>query len=134
MQGATGGRVVFAILTVFAVIAWLWRLLSPTFRRFHEAADVRDAARPAAVGNGKVSVTKVLFGADKKVLLTYFLAIVIFYVGWNLLANTWGQFQTYMFSKARSRPVPGHRLGHHPQLRDARAQHRVRVHRRRQIS
>ena len=43
---------------------------------------------------------KVLFGADKKVLLTYFLAIVIFYVGWNLLANTWGQFQTYMFSKA----------------------------------
>lgn len=33
-------------------------------------------------------------------LLTYFLAIVIFYVGWNLLANTWGQFQTYMFSKA----------------------------------
>lgn len=36
----------------------------------------------------------------KKVLLTYFLAIVIFYVGWNLLANTWGQFQTYMFSKA----------------------------------
>lgn len=100
MQGATGGRVVFAILAVFAVIAWLWRLLSPTFRRFHEAADVRDAARPAAVGNGKVSVTKVLFGADKKVLLTYFLAIVIFYVGWNLLANTWGQFQTYMFSKA----------------------------------
>ena len=100
MQGATGGRVVFAILAVFAVIAWLWRLLSPTFRRFHEAADVRDAARPAVVGNGKVSVTKVLFGADKKVLLTYFLAIVIFYVGWNLLANTWGQFQTYMFSKA----------------------------------
>lgn len=100
MQGATGGRVVFAILAVFAVIAWLWRLLSPTFRRFHEAADVRDAARPAIVGNGKVSVTKVLFGADKKVLLTYFLAIVIFYVGWNLLANTWGQFQTYMFSKA----------------------------------
>lgn len=100
MQGSTGGRVVFAILAVFAVIAWLWRLLSPTFRRFHEAADVRDAARPAVVGNGKVSVTKVLFGADKKVLLTYFLAIVIFYVGWNLLANTWGQFQTYMFSKA----------------------------------
>ena len=100
MQGATGGRVVFAILAVFAVTAWLWRLLSPTFRHFHEAADVRDAARPAVVGNGKVSVTKVLFGADKKVLLTYFLAIVIFYVGWNLLANTWGQFQTYMFSEA----------------------------------
>lgn len=101
MSGATGGRVVFAILAVFAVIAWAWRVFSPTFRRFHEEADARDAARPATSDNtGKTSVMKVLFGADKKVLLTYFLAIVIFYVGWNLLANTWGQFQTYMFSKA----------------------------------
>ena len=101
MSGATGGRVVFAILAVFAVIAWAWRVFSPTFRRFHEEADARDAARPATLDNtGKTSVMKVLFGADKKVLLTYFLAIVIFYVGWNLLANTWGQFQTYMFSKA----------------------------------
>lgn len=101
MSGATGGRVVFAILAVFAVIAWAWRVFSPTFRRFHEEADARDAARPATSYNtGKTSVMKVLFGADKKVLLTYFLAIVIFYVGWNLLANTWGQFQTYMFSKA----------------------------------
>ena len=101
MSGAAGGRVVFAILAVFAVIAWAWRVFSPTFRRFHEEADARDAARPATSDNtGKTSVMKVLFGADKKALLTYFLAIVIFYVGWNLLANTWGQFQTYMFSKA----------------------------------
>ena len=101
MSGATGGRVVFAILAAFAVIAWLWRLCSPTFRRFHEEADARDAANPTTVASdGKVSVTKILFGADKKILLTYFLAIVVFYVGWNLLANTWGQFQTYMFSKA----------------------------------
>lgn len=101
MSGATGGRVVFAILAVFAVIAWLWRVASPTFRRFHEEADARDAARPAAAQpQGKVSVTSVLFGADKKILLTFFLAITVFYVGWNLLANTWGQFQTYMFSQA----------------------------------
>lgn len=100
MSGAAGGRVVFAILAVFAVIAWLWRVLSPTFRRFHEEADARDAARPNAQPVDKVSVTRVLFGADRKVLLTFFLAITIFYVGWNLLANTWGQFQTYMFSQA----------------------------------
>lgn len=100
MSGAAGGRVVFAILTVFAVIAWLWRVLSPTFRRFHEEADARDAARPNAQPVDKVSVTRILFGADRKVLLTFFLAITIFYVGWNLLANTWGQFQTYMFSQA----------------------------------
>lgn len=101
MSGAAGGRVVFAILAAFAVVAWLWRVASPTFRRFHEEADARDAARPAAAQpQGKVSVTSVLFGADRKVLLTFFLAITIFYVGWNLLANTWGQFQTYMFSQA----------------------------------
>ena len=51
MSGATGGRVVFAILAVFAVIAWAWRVFSPTFRRFHEEADARDAARPATSYN-----------------------------------------------------------------------------------
>ena len=67
MSGATGGRVVFAILAVFAVIAWAWRVFSPTFRRFHEEADARDAARPATSYNtGKTSVMKVLFGADKQ--------------------------------------------------------------------
>ena len=99
LSGATGGRVVFAILAVFAIVAWLWRVASPTFRRFHEEADARDAARPVTV-EGKTSVTKMLFGAQRKVLLTFFLSILIFYVGWNLLANTWGQFQTYMFAKA----------------------------------
>ena len=33
-------------------------------------------------------------------LLSFLAAILIFYVGWNLLANTWGQFQTFMFAKA----------------------------------
>ena len=105
MQGATGGRVVFAILAVFAVVAWLWRVLSPTFRRFHEEADARDAAAGVASTCGeKVSVTKMLFAgtANSKMLLGSFLAITIFYCGWNLLANTWGQFQTYMFVQANA--------------------------------
>ena len=105
MQGATGGRVVFAILAVFAVVAWLWRVLSPTFRRFHEEADARDAAAGVASTCGeKVSVTKMLLAgtANSKMLLGFFLAITIFYCGWNLLANTWGQFQTYMFVQANA--------------------------------
>lgn len=105
MQGATGGRVVFAILAVFAVVAWLWRVLPPTFRRFHEEADARDAAAGVASTCGeKVSVTKMLFAgtANSKMLLGFFLAITIFYCGWNLLANTWGQFQTYMFVQANA--------------------------------
>lgn len=102
LSGATGGRVVFAILAIFAVIAWLWRVLSPTFRRFHEEADARDAAQGTATITGKVSVVKVLFGADKKMLLGFFLSITIFYCGWNLLANTWGQFQTFMLVQANA--------------------------------
>ncbi len=103
MQGATGGRVVFAILAVFAVVAWAWRLFSPTFRRFHEEADARHAAAGVAACSGeKVSVFKMLFAGNttSRMLLGFFLAITIFYCGWNLLANTWGQFQTYMFVQA----------------------------------
>lgn len=100
LSGATGGRVVFAILAAFAVVAWLWRLLSPTFRQLHAEADERASARRGETEPGHVSVTRILFGADRKVLLTFFLAIAVFYVGWNLLANTWGQFQTYMFAQA----------------------------------
>lgn len=105
MEGAMGGRVVFAILAVFAVIAWLWRLISPTFRRFHEEADARDAAAGhVATATEKVSVTKMLFAGteNSKMLLGFFLAITIFYCGWNLLANTWGQFQTYMLVQANA--------------------------------
>lgn len=100
MGGAGGGRVVFGILAVFAVVTWLWRVTSPTFRQFHERADARDMALVRPQAGEKVSVTKILFGADKKMLLTFFFSILVFYVGWNLLANTWGQFQTFTFSKA----------------------------------
>lgn len=105
MQGATGGRVVFAILAVFAVVAWAWRLFSPTFRRFHEEADARDAAAGVAASSGEqVSVFRMLFAGNATggMLLGFFLAITIFYCGWNLLANTWGQFQTYMFVQANA--------------------------------
>ncbi|RBP99024.1 MFS transporter [Bifidobacterium xylocopae] len=102
MQGAAGGRVVFVILTVFALIAWLWRTLSPTFRAFHEAADQRDAAEPGVNTGEKVSVVKIMMGADKKMYLGFFASILIFYVGWNLLANTWGQFQTFMLVNAHA--------------------------------
>lgn len=104
MAGETGGRVVFAILAVFAVVTWLWRLLSPTFRRFHEQADARDAARAKhdETAGSRVSMAAVLFGPRRGALLRYLAAIMVFYLGWNLLANTWGQFQTFMLVGANA--------------------------------
>lgn len=104
MQGDMGGRVVFAVLAVLALVAWLWRLLSPSFRSFHEAAEKRDAeqAGTESAAAQKVSVIKVLFGPRRQVLLQYLATIMVFYLGWNLLANTWGQFQTFMFVKANA--------------------------------
>lgn len=32
----------------------------------------------------------------------FFICILVFYCGWNLLANTFGQFQTYMLVKANA--------------------------------
>lgn len=104
LEGDLGGRVVFAVLAVLALAAWLWRLLSPSFRRFHAAADKRDADQAGVepASGERVSVIKVLFGPRRQVLLRYLAAIMIFYLGWNLLANTWGQFQTFMFVKANA--------------------------------
>ena len=45
---------------------------------------------------------RVLFGTERGVLLRYLGAIVVFYLGWNLLANTWGQFQTFMMVGANA--------------------------------
>lgn len=103
MTGEAGGRVVFAVLAVLAAVTWLWRLSSPTFRRFHEQADARDAARADyADSSVKASMTSVLFGPRRAVLLRYLAAIMVFYLGWNLLANTWGQFQTFMLVNANA--------------------------------
>lgn len=101
MAGATGARIVFAILTVFAIITWLWRSFSGRFRGLHEEAAERIASeKDNNESTVKVSVTSVLFGKSKGKFLSFFFAILIFYIGWNLLANTWGQFQTFMMVKA----------------------------------
>ena len=41
-------------------------------------------------------------GTDGKKYVSFFSCIIIFYVCWNLLANTFGQFQTYILVKANA--------------------------------
>lgn len=100
MTGATGARIVFGLLVVFAIITWLWRTMSGKFKELHEEGTARyEENQKNSTEVATKSVTKILFGQNKK-FLYFFVAILIFYIGWNLLANTWGQFQTFMMIKA----------------------------------
>lgn len=100
MTGATGARIVFGLLVIFAIITWLWRTMSSKFKELHDEGTARyEENRKNSKEVATKSVTKILFGENKK-FLYFFIAILIFYIGWNLLANTWGQFQTFMMVKA----------------------------------
>lgn len=102
--GATGARIVFGVLTVIAIVAWLWRTFSATFRRFHTAGSQRlvaDAQEAHSQANN-ASVTDVLLHQGGGKFMKYFLLIMVYYCLWNLLANTWGQFGTFMLRKANA--------------------------------
>lgn len=104
LSGVTGPRIVFAILTAVALITWGWRTFSPKLKQFHKEGEDHYQAKLANTDSQEKkfngSVLKSLF--SNSTLLKYFFAILIFYVGWNLLANTWGQFQTFMLVKAHA--------------------------------
>ncbi|WP_162936258.1 MFS transporter [Lactiplantibacillus plantarum] len=104
LGGLLGARVVFTILSLIALLTWGWRTFSTRLQYFHEAGTARIAsvASQSNVMNSK-SVFQALFKSENRgKLLKFFLAILIFYVSWNLLANTWGQFQTFMLVKANA--------------------------------
>ncbi|MHC5374968.1 MFS transporter [Enterococcus sp. LJL120] len=112
IQGVLGARIVFGILFIFAVVTWLWRLTSKTFRAFHEAGTIRQAELKAQTsGQAEVSFKTVLFGSQMKKYFSFFMAIIVFYVCWNLLANTWGQFQTYALTNAGATQTQATGLG-----------------------
>lgn len=94
-------RVVFGILAGLAMVAFLWRTFSKKFKEFHQEGDRKHSSQ-GRNGSSEVSFTALFKGNGKKKYLSFFLCIIIFYVCWNLLANTFGQFQTYMLVKANA--------------------------------
>ena len=100
-EGASGARIVFGILCALAVIAFVWRSFSRKFKKFHEEGD-RYRAAEGARDTSEISFTTLFKGSNKNKYLSFFFCIIIFYVCWNLLANTFGQFQTYMLVKANA--------------------------------
>ncbi|WP_304134432.1 MFS transporter [Limosilactobacillus coleohominis] len=105
MAGATGARVVFGILTIIAAVTWLWRTNSAKFKKFHADGDQFRAAEEHKTDTklSSSSAMKVFFsGEGKSRYLGLFLGIFIFYIFWNLLANTFGQFQTFTLVQAHA--------------------------------
>jgi MFS transporter, SP family, inositol transporter len=111
ISGATGARIVFALLSVVAVATWLWRMLSAKFRTFHDEADARIAKEREAeaasgntvVGEGTdINIRSVFFGKGSSKYILFFTCIMVFYLAWNLLANTFGQFQTFTLVQAHA--------------------------------
>jgi inositol transporter-like SP family MFS transporter len=103
VSGDLGARIVFGMLGIIAAIAFVWRTFSGKFKELHEAGDRYRAAESTSDSAEEVSFTKILFnGKEKQKFVNMFLCIVIFYVCWNLLANTFGQFQTYILVKANA--------------------------------
>ncbi len=100
VNGDLGARIVFGMLAAIAVIAFVWRTFSTKLQQFHEDGNRYRAAESNNATTEGVSFTQVLSNGTK--YRNMFLCIIIFYVCWNLLANTFGQFQTYILVKANA--------------------------------
>lgn len=112
--GVLGARIVFGILLLLSLSTWIWRSTSRKFHQLHREGDARHAnmllAR-SSEGDRSVSFKTILFGDQKSKYMKLFFGILIFYVCWNLLANTWGQFQTYALTQAGASQMQATGLG-----------------------
>ena len=111
-EGALGARIVFGILAGFAAVAFLWRTFSSKFKEFHEAGNRYRAAEGAGISE-EISFTRLFKGAESKKYLSFFACIMIFYISWNLLANTFGSVSDLYFSESKCVTVIGNRMRYH---------------------
>lgn len=102
-MSVTGGRIVFGVFVVISLIIWLWRTSSRTLRGLHAEAGQRIEKNEEKENkeDKQVSIMSVLFhGEHQKMYRKIFFVVLIYYVFWNLIANTWGQFTTFTLVKA----------------------------------
>lgn len=103
IAGATGARIVFTILALVAAITWLWRSLSSKFKQFHEEGEQRRLNSETKAQQQKaISVKDVFFGNGGAKYIGFLVCIMVFYLAWNILANTFGQFQTFTLVQAHA--------------------------------
>jgi len=102
LAGALSGRISMAMLTVIAIVTFASRNFSKKIKELHYLGNEKQSAENSNEFQEKVSVFKLLFGQEKQKYLGFFVCILVFYCSWNLLANTFGQFQTFMLVKANA--------------------------------
>ncbi|MBW3088857.1 MFS transporter [Bifidobacterium sp. 82T24] len=103
--GFLGARIVFGVLAVVALLTAVWRVADPRIAGLHREAAERecehaDGADSAAASAGRpLGMGAVLRSIDARTGRRYallFAVLALFYVMWNLMANTINQFQTYL--------------------------------------
>lgn len=103
-EGAFGGHVLFFILALVSLGMLLWRLSSKEFARLHAAseslANYGGTHAERAASDGAEAGLKGI--ARDRSLRYLFAVLLVFYVFWNIVANTWGQFQTFMLVNANA--------------------------------
>ncbi|PJM74605.1 MFS transporter [Bifidobacterium simiarum] len=102
--GFLGARVVFGLLAVVALGTALWRVADQRISRLHRAAADRERAAfsagvddsPSTRSMGIVDVLRSVHERTGRSYALLFSVLALFYVMWNLMANTINQFQTYL--------------------------------------
>lgn len=101
MEGTIGARIVFGMLGLIAALGFVSRKFSGKVKALHLAGGEYRKAE-GAERKKEISFTKLFTGMEKKKYLAFFFSITIYYCCWNLLSNTFGQFQTYILVKANA--------------------------------
>ncbi|PLS31886.1 sugar transporter [Bifidobacterium margollesii] len=100
--GFLGARIVFGVLALIALVTALWRVADPRIARLHRAAadreriDVADSTADSVESAGIVDVLKSVDARTGRRYAVLFAVLALFYVMWNMMANTINQFQTYL--------------------------------------
>ena len=71
VNGVLGARIVFVILLVFSIFAWVWRDSLKKFRMFHEEGAARQSALNLVSNQQKISLKRFLVGIMQKFIATF---------------------------------------------------------------
>ncbi len=101
MPGVLGARVIMGMLGLVALAACSLRMCSGSLKRIHEEGK-EYRLKDKKEMSGETSFVKLFQGSERKKYLSFFIFIIVYYCGWNLLSNTFGQFQTFILVKANA--------------------------------